>query len=406
MALAVFALSACEKDEEDTPTPQKETQDSIDLAGVYTGWTKADAAYFKNMVGTDVDQMTITANDDASFKVVFVSNTWGTATFDSVSVAKGSDAYSFVSSGSVSMASHGGEAKEYDCTLDGSVSLNKQSFTVVVDIPSVMGGTKLTFQNGAAPVEMVLAGSYSGWTQADAAYFKAMVNNEVDKVVITDNDDATIKVVYTSGTWGTATFESVSVTEGNEGYVMESEGTVSMASHGGDAKDYDCVMKATISKDKSTYVFSFDIPSVMGGTQLTFQNGKAPLSLVLAGSYKGWSNASCTYFQNRASDGDTIVMTANADGTVNISYASATWGNGTFANVALSSTDDGYALAEAEGSIAMSGMGGQVSSYDAILKGSISSDKRSYTFEISVPAVMGGLSIEVKQGTAPQQGVE
>lgn len=79
----------------------------------------------------------------------------------------------------------------------------------------------------------------------------------------------------------------------------------------GDKKSsYDCELSAKISS-KTNAQIQFKIPAVMGGLTIDFMVGKAPVELLLAGSYKGYTNAGCKYFQNKYTENETVQVTAN-----------------------------------------------------------------------------------------------
>jgi hypothetical protein len=48
------------------------------------------------------------------------------------------------------------------------------------------------------------------------------------------------------------------------------------------------------------------------------------------------------------------------------------------------------------------GMSGNVKSYDCTLSGSVDISKSDYDFLFTVPGVMGGLTLELKPGIAPE----
>ncbi|MBQ7280991.1 MAG: hypothetical protein IJR13_09805 [Bacteroidales bacterium] len=258
--------------------------------------------------------------------------------------------------------------------------------------------------NTSTPLAEIVAGTYSGWTKADAAYFSNMVNDEVDQLAITANSDGTVNVEYTSDTWGKGVFNNIAIAEVSDKYTFAGEGTITMASRGG-TKDYEGTFEGSVSKDMKSYTVKIVIPSVMGGTTLTLNPGMAPVNMVVAGQYAGWSSAVFSYAPNGMNnDGDTLRLSANADGTVNVAYTSATWGNGTFENVVVARSEEGYTLSEMQGVVAMASRNGEVKEYEVVLKAStIAADKRSFRFNISVPSVMGGVEITVSEGTAPAE---
>ena len=59
-----------------------------------------------------------------------------------------------------------------------------------------------------------------------------------------------------------------------------------------------------------------------------------------AGSYDGYTLASCSYFQNMISADETVVITENTDGTASVSFTSATWGTFTITDAQASVSGD------------------------------------------------------------------
>ena len=250
----------------------------VTVVGTYNGWTEAGSQYFSGMVNNG-DKVDVTANEGGTVKVVYTSTTWGTATFDTVSVSADENGFSFAEAeGTSLMAGMGGQAREYAAILTGAtMSNNKQSYTFTISIPAVMGGTTVVFKEGSAPINKLIAGTYNGWTNASSTYFSDRTNDG-DKVEITATENGTIKVVYTSTEWGTATFEGVTIVENDEDYELEeANGTIEMQSMGGGMNEYDAVLStASINKEGETFNFTFSVPAVMGGVSLVFQDGTAP----------------------------------------------------------------------------------------------------------------------------------
>ena len=121
------------------------------------------------------------------------------------------------------------------------------------------------------------------------------------------------------------------------------------------------------------------------------------------GTYQGWAKATFKYMPSGiALDNQKVQITANADGTVKIVYASM----GVFGTMTIPSTtfvlkDNQYILAGmGKAAIAPHG-GGAATEYDCNVKGSISKDKKTYSLIFTVPAAMGGLEITVNNGSAP-----
>ncbi len=119
------------------------------VAGSYSGWTKGDCQYFKNQTQNG-EKVAITSNEDGTADVKLTSQMWGETTISAVKVEKTTDGFTLSGSGKFSM-SMGSTAKEYDCTLTGTISSDKDTYSIVFTLPSVMGGLTITFAQGEAP---------------------------------------------------------------------------------------------------------------------------------------------------------------------------------------------------------------------------------------------------------------
>lgn len=119
----------------------------------------------------------------------------------------------------------------------------------------------------------------------------------------------------------------------------------------------------------------------------------------ISGRYEGYTVASCTYFQDRYTDDESVTVTANGDGTLKVIFESASWGTFTVESATATKKGEEYVFT-GSGSVAM-GMGGSTSNYDFTLNGSTNAAKDDYTIVFKVPAVMGGLAITLLPGKAP-----
>ena len=168
----------------------------------------------------------------------------------------------------------------------------------------------------------------------------------------------------------------------------------------GDTKnEYECTLQGTLDEGRTEGTFTFTVPSVMGGMTITFTLGDIPAEKLLAGSYEGWTNASCAYFESMTAENQTITLSANNDGTFTLAYTSDTWGEFSFTSVSATEANGTYTLS-GEGTTQM-GMNGNVSEYPCTLSGSIDESKENVSFTFTVPGVMGGLTITFTLGDMP-----
>lgn len=249
-------------------------------------------------------------------------------------------------------------------------------------------------ENGSKTIDF--AGNYDGYTLASCNYFQNMISPD-ETVVITKNTDGSASVSFTSATWGTFTITDAQASISGNVCSLSGSGQTQMGM-GGSTSAYDCTFTAEI-KSQTDARMEFSIPAVMGGMTLTFQTGDAPADLLLAGTYEGYTDADCAMFQDRYTDGESVKLTANGDGSVKVVFESASWGTFTVESATATKEGEEYVFT-GSGSVAM-GMGESTSNYDFTLSGRTNAAKDDFSIAFNVPAVMGGLTITLLPGTAP-----
>lgn len=249
-------------------------------------------------------------------------------------------------------------------------------------------------ENGSKTVDF--AGSYNGYTLASCNYFQNMISAD-ETVVITENTDGTATVSFTSATRGEFTITDAQASVSGDICSLSGSGQTQMGM-GGSTSAYDCTFTAEI-KSQTDARMEFRIPAVMGGMTLTFQTGDAPADLLLAGTYEGYTDADCAMFQDRYTDGESVKLTANGDGSVKVVFESASWGTFTVESATATKEGEEYVFT-GSGSVAM-GMGDSTSNYDFTLSGRTNAAKDDFSIAFNVPAVMGGLTVTLLPGTAP-----
>lgn len=249
-------------------------------------------------------------------------------------------------------------------------------------------------ENGSKTVDF--AGRYNGYTLASCNYFQNMISAD-ETVVLTKNTDGTASVSFTSATWGTFTITDAQATVNGDLCTLSGSGQTQMGMNG-NTSTYDCTFTAKIRSQDDARM-EFRIPAVMGGMTLTFQTGDAPADLLLAGTYEGYTDADCAMFQDRYTDGESVKLTANGDGSVKVVFESASWGTFTVESATATKEGEEYVFT-GSGSVAM-GMGESTSNYDFTLSGRTNAAKDDFSIAFNVPAVMGGLTVTLLPGTAP-----
>lgn len=244
-----------------------------------------------------------------------------------------------------------------------------------------------------------VAGTYAGYSEAAFQYTDTpLVSADESLTIQTDADNTTATITYTSSSFGEFTISGTEVTYANGTYTLSGEGSTIMGMSG-NISEYECTLKGTLNEAKNEGAFTFNVPAVMGGMNITFILGEVPVSKLLAGSYKGWTEASCAYFEGMQATDQNLSLTANADDTFTLAYTSDSWGEFSFESLSVTSANGIYTLS-GEG-VTMMGMDGNISEYPCTVTGSIDANKENVNFTFTVPGVMGGLTITFTQGEAP-----
>ncbi len=119
----------------------------------------------------------------------------------------------------------------------------------------------------------------------------------------------------------------------------------------------------------------------------------------IVGKYGDYSIAKSAHFSNMYTkeSGEAVTITEVSNTTVAIAFTSATWGEFVFENVVVEKVDNAYTV-KGEGTAKIADMSGEVKSYDATFEGSFVGN--DYTLTFTASAVMGGITINVYNGTA------
>lgn len=264
LILVAIMMASCSDDDEIVDNAKN-------AVGTYSGYTVAGCKYFSNQLSTD-QTVAVTYVSVDKVSVNYESDTWGSFSIADATVTSTDNGVMLNGSGVTKMGMSGSETKEYVCDLTGTI------INGVADLefscPAVMGGLTISFCQGDVPASVVVPGSYTGYTKADCAYFQGMYADEqVIKLEATEND--TYKATYTSDTWGEFTVEGITaVAEGNT-FVLSGEGVCIMGM-GDKVSEYACTFSGTIDLAKETPTFSFNVPAVMGGLTIEFNNGEMP----------------------------------------------------------------------------------------------------------------------------------
>lgn len=237
------------------------------------------------------------------------------------------------------------------------------------------------------------AGTYEGYTEAGSTYFSGMLATN-QKVVITETASDKVAVKYVSDSWGTFNIADVAVSQSGNTCTLSGTGTAEMGM-GGNINSYDCTFSGKVAG--GTGEFTFTLPAVMGGLTINFTQGEIPAAKVVPYTYEGYSKGDCAFFQDMYEDDQTLTVTAEAGDTYKVSYTSGTFGEFTVAG--LKAVREGSEFKLSGAGTCLMGMNGNVSEYACTLEAEIDDDREDAEFKFSVPAVMGGLTLEFKTGT-------
>lgn len=258
-----FSLASCSSDDDPANLADGAT-------GSFSGYTNASCAYFSGMVAAN-QTVTLTSTEANKVNISYVSDTWGTITINGAELT-GTEGNVLISGTGKSEMSHAGNTNEYDCTVAGS--LVGKELTLTFSCPTVMGGLKIEFKQGEIPADIVVPGTYTGYTEAKSTYFSGMMADD-QTIVITKNADNTYKVAYTSDTWGDFVIEAATATYEGGKFAVKGSGTTKMGMNG-NIKEYDCTLEGSIDPAKADPTFTFSVPTVMGGLSIVFHTGDMP----------------------------------------------------------------------------------------------------------------------------------
>ena len=216
--MAALAAMSC--------NPVEEIKPATEVAGTYTGWSKAEFQYSPTPMVSDAQTLTVTAEEGGeTVAVSYTSDTWGTFTVTGAAVTESDGTYTVTGSGKTVMGMSADSQSEYDCTLSATVK-STEDFTFT-------GGLKITVQPGEAPASLVLSGTYTG-TLNMSVMGSAMDPVENATMVLDVADDGKTVLTISSFGMGMMTLEDITVdvtlTESADGtYALAAESIDTMA---------------------------------------------------------------------------------------------------------------------------------------------------------------------------------
>ena len=152
LLLAVFCLASCDNDEKENELIIDPVEDII--SGTYQGYSTFAAAPIPEPLLTENETVTITAVEGNKFDVSFTSVIMGLTVklvIDDATVSVVDGKFQIDGNGIAYMeAMDGSGLKQYEASLTGTIEKGAPR-RLIFTCPTVMGGTTITFIEGAAP---------------------------------------------------------------------------------------------------------------------------------------------------------------------------------------------------------------------------------------------------------------
>lgn len=259
----LITLASCSSDDD----PKDLAKNAV---GNYSGYSVASCNYFPNMVSTN-QGVRLTSTELNKVNISYESDTWGTITILGADLS-GDEGGLLIKGSGISTMTHAGNTSEYDCSVEGT--LVGKDLSLTFSCPQVMGGLKIEFKQGDIPADIIVPGTYSGYTEAKSTYFSGMMADD-QKIVITRNENNSYKVVYSSDKWGEFAIDAATVQPINDAFTIKGDGTTKMGMNG-NVNEYVCSIEGTIDISKENPTFTFSVPAVMGGLSIVFHTGDMP----------------------------------------------------------------------------------------------------------------------------------
>ena len=123
--------------------------------------------------------------DGAKFLAEFSDTQWGTGSFV---ITMNKHAINGTGKMKIANPRAGGAVEEYDATMSGSMT------EIKISIPSLMGGTDITWHYAEASAASKVAGSYTGKTSLEVVGMPGLYTSPTVEYKVTANEDGSINV--------------------------------------------------------------------------------------------------------------------------------------------------------------------------------------------------------------------
>lgn len=241
-----------------------------------------------------------------------------------------------------------------------------------------------------------IAGTRYGYTTVTSAYLSTPYLYIGEHIYITYVDATTVKVVYSNDTWGDYTVDQATITTNSDGtYTLSGSGSATITIPGStESSTYDCTLSGTVESDlTATIVFTM---AVMGTTTVTVTEGTAGSGIASAYletlNYSGGAaTVNNNMFPEGYADSGTLTVEANSDGeTINVTYASDTWGTYDLEGLTVSNDGDSYFTISGSGTVDIAYGSYSFTDQPYTLEATINADATEYTFTYTVEIDMLG----------------
>jgi hypothetical protein len=179
-------------------------------------------------------------------------------------------------------------------------------------------GSVVTFQAGeirniqfapsAAKPDTTVLRELTGYLMVTSGFFPSTYYGDAAKMKVMMVEKQQL-VQFSDPMWGTGLF-NITLTKGQ----ISGSGKLAVPNqHGGGVKEYDATMSGKMTE------IAISVPTLMGGTTITWHNGKPAPAVKIVGSYQGDDKINVGgMFPYTSADKVTYKVEANADGTINL----------------------------------------------------------------------------------------
>ena len=161
-----------------------ETPSQAKLIHEFTGYLTVKNRVFDNK-RFDTGAKIKVLQDGAKFLAEFSDTQWGTGSFV---ITMDNHAINGTGKMKIANPNGGGAAKEYDATMSGSMT------EIKISIPSLMGGTDITWHYAEASAASKVAGNYTGTTSLTVGGVFGPFTSATVEYKVTANEDGSINV--------------------------------------------------------------------------------------------------------------------------------------------------------------------------------------------------------------------